>query len=680
MSDRTPPVVDAARQRYTRAVLAAGGLATAIWLWLQLNLLDHRVFGNFYDIQARALLDGHLDVPAGSLGHEAFAVRGQEFLYNPPGPSLLRVPIFLVTDRFDGRLTVLSMLLAWLVTIAVLSLLIWRVRRILRGDAPLPWWEAAAYGGLVIAATLGTTLVYLSAIPWVFHEAYAWAVPMALGSGYALIGLIQRPSVGRTVTTGLFTLGAILSRTTAGWACAAAVIATAVWFVLDRGGPRGRQVWWMVGAAGALPVLVGVTVNWAKFRHPWAFPIQNQVFTALSENRREALAATGGDGFSPKVVLSTLPAYLRPDGLRLSSVFPYLSLPAKPAATHGGVVFDRTYRTGSVTAFMPLLLGLAVWGTVTTFRRRGPAGAALLRFPLIGAALIPGAVVFGAHITHRYTAEFVPFLLLGGAIGAVALAQHLSAVGPRRRSWGLAALGALGLCGVLANVAVAMTAQAEANPGPVLQAFVDRQAQVSSWTGHPLDDLVVASVQLPPGGRADELRIIGECQALYIGTGERYQPWVEVGNRAFELAFTTASVEVSARPTPVDLAEFLGHRRSQLTLDRAGANSFRLTLTGGGQSLATDWVQVAPGATFSIEVTTEDVENYVVGGLGEEPLRVPKETLDAAFISLPNVLVPVPLNASALSAQGLSVEPVSTPPLPTCDRLRERYLERVRTG
>ena len=94
-----------ALRTYTRTAAVAGGLSTALWLWLQLDLLGGRVFGNFYDIQARAFLDGHLDVPAGCLGNEAFVQRGHEFLYNPPGPSLLRMPLFLVTDRFDGRLT-----------------------------------------------------------------------------------------------------------------------------------------------------------------------------------------------------------------------------------------------------------------------------------------------------------------------------------------------------------------------------------------------------------------------------------------------------------------------------------------------------------------------------------------------------------------------------------------------
>ena len=109
MSPRLPrplrelvPAGDPDLDRYLRWSGSAAALVTALWLWLQLDLLDQRVFGNFYDIQARALLAGDLAVPDGALGNEAFAVRGHEFLYNPPGPSFLRMPVLVVTDRFAG--------------------------------------------------------------------------------------------------------------------------------------------------------------------------------------------------------------------------------------------------------------------------------------------------------------------------------------------------------------------------------------------------------------------------------------------------------------------------------------------------------------------------------------------------------------------------------------------------
>ena len=72
-----------------------------------------RYASNFFDLQADALLQGRLDVAPGSLGIEGFVVDGRTFMYFPPFPALVRLPVMLVTRAFDGYLTVASMALAW---------------------------------------------------------------------------------------------------------------------------------------------------------------------------------------------------------------------------------------------------------------------------------------------------------------------------------------------------------------------------------------------------------------------------------------------------------------------------------------------------------------------------------------------------------------------------------------
>ena len=227
------------------------------------------MFSNFYDIQGRALLDGHLAVPDSALGNEAFAVRGHEFLYNPPGPSVLRMPVLLVTDRLDGRMTVASHVRG-----------LGAHRRAGRpprvaGPAPARAGRAASgaprpsvLGTFLVVVTAGSTLLYLGSIPWVFHEAYAWAIPMTVGSAYALLGVLQRPTTGGVLATAGFTLGALFSRATAGFACAAAVLLAAAWLFRGGRGADAKAWWWRIGLAGAVPVLLSAAVNWAKFRHP----------------------------------------------------------------------------------------------------------------------------------------------------------------------------------------------------------------------------------------------------------------------------------------------------------------------------------------------------------------------------------------------------------------------------
>ena len=178
--------------------------------------------------------------------------------------------------------------------------------------------------------------------------------------------------------------------------------------------------------AGLVPILIGMAVNWAKFRHPFLFPIEDQVFTDLSVHRQEAIAANGGDLFSPNMIWSTLVNYFRPDGIRFTPVFPFITLPGHIAPSYGGGFIDQANRTGSIVSFMPLLVGLSVWGVVTTYRRDAGPGAKLCRLPLLGAMAIPAGIMFYAYISHRYTSEFIPLLLLGSAIGFVDLARRLS--------------------------------------------------------------------------------------------------------------------------------------------------------------------------------------------------------------------------------------------------------------
>ena len=103
--------------------------------------------------------------------------------------------------------------------------------------------------------------------------------------------------------------------------------------------------------------MIGMAINIAKFRHPLLIPFDQQVWTAQSASRQAVLADGGVTGL--RFLPSTLVNYLRPDGVRLSPVFPFLSAPAEPARSVGGVLLDMRYRTPSATAFMPLLFVLA---------------------------------------------------------------------------------------------------------------------------------------------------------------------------------------------------------------------------------------------------------------------------------------------------------------------------------
>src|SRR5690606_32556036 len=106
--------------------------------------------GDFYDLQVRAWFDGRWDIPpvrdddgrvrTDALGNpitplsiEAIVVDGRAYLYYGPVPSLLRVPVLAATDALDGETTQPAMAAAFLVAMAGVTVLHWRIRALVRG-------------------------------------------------------------------------------------------------------------------------------------------------------------------------------------------------------------------------------------------------------------------------------------------------------------------------------------------------------------------------------------------------------------------------------------------------------------------------------------------------------------------------------------------------------------------
>jgi hypothetical protein len=589
-------------RRYTCAVAIAASIALVAYvavLW-DFGLHPFRTalggadFSGFYDLQARQLFHGHLDVPAGDIGLEAFAVRGKEYIYFPPGPSLLRVPILLMTDAFDGDLTAFSMLGAWTVTTLLIALLMWRVRCLVRGRPHLGRTEAAGFGVLLFTLVAGSVLLYLGSLPFVYHEAYAWAIAMAIGAAFSLIGLLHRPSTRGAVTAGAFTLGAIMSRTTAGWGCAGGLILASLWFLADRSDQQVPRRWVpTLLAAGLVPLGAGVALNWAKFRHPYLFPLQDQVWTSMSAQRRAALDANGGDLVSLHILPATLVSYFRPDGIRFTSLFPYIALPAKVPQNYGGSFLDQVYRTGSVVAFMPLLVLLSMWGLLSAFRRRVTQGVQVLRIPLLAVAAIPAAILFYGYIAMRYTSEFIPLFALAGTVGYVELSRRL-AERPRRARLAFITLVLLATFGFAANLAVSVTAARTANPGTPLTQYIRVQAALSDRTpGHPLNRNIQQAPTLPSEGPVDRIQIVGDCVAAFVGSGDPLAPWIPIEVKSLEWDLDLS--DLPTEPVTVTLAKADDDLGEGVRLDFDGAGRYRGTLHASHETVIGRWRSVPEG-------------------------------------------------------------------------------------
>ena len=265
-----------ARRRFRRAALIGALLAAPIFYWMvnagQLNPFHAERFGNFYDIQAHSLLHFHWDVPAKHVAFEGFLIDGKTYLYFGPVPALLRLPILAITDSLDGRLTQVSMLTAFAVALVFITRLSWRIRRLVRGDAPVSRLELWAVGAYVFLIATGSVMFFVASRAFVYHETELWGAALALAAYDAILAVLLEPSRRWIILAGLWTSAAFLTRATVGAGPLVALAIVIAVLALCRVWPRrlgGLARWfaapdelasaglfWWLAAAAALPVLL----------------------------------------------------------------------------------------------------------------------------------------------------------------------------------------------------------------------------------------------------------------------------------------------------------------------------------------------------------------------------------------------------------------------------------------
>ncbi len=657
------PELAAGRRRFVVAVVIGQILVGLPYLWVISTTWGHTNFfrktnyeDNFYDLQARAMFHGHLWVANGSLGIEGWIHGGREYTYFGLFPSIIRMPILLFTSAADSKLTAMSILVSWVATGVFCSLLLWRLRVVVRGAVALGWAEAVSCGALVATVVGGSVLVYLAAVPYVFNEDLAWSVALTIASLFALLGVLEAPTKWRVLGAGVLVFCANMDRTTTGWACAAAAVLIALWLRSGRGGDDKRGWFVPVLLVGLIPFAANCAVDFLKFGTPIGLPVTDQVWSHVNAHRQYFLKVNHnsevGAVFAPADAL----AYLRPDGIRFTSVFPYVGLPSLPPPSMFGVVFDRRYRTASVTDSMPLLFLLSCWGMVAAFRRQPRGGASLTRLLLICSAGAGGALLLWGYIANRYLADFVPFLALASMVGLVDLwrraarrargratsprpphepasadnseveapSNSRSTRGPRRYGYMLAAVVVLGtMISVVFNFAIAVAPNSEWSSIQTLR-FVKAQKLISDVTGHPITSSVRTGSALPELAPANELYIVGQCEGLYISTGEdvssvptqeyQRQTWMNVQEGpAFEhtVKITFGHAQAKGAP-PIGLVR-AGQSTIYFTTSKTSLPGYLFVAFGEQDprfSIASLSEVVAVGSTHSVTIVTDTATHF----------------------------------------------------------------------
>ena len=513
---------DLSRRRFIAATVVGTAIILPIFLWLQwdlwsgtLNPLRAVPYDNFYDLQARALFHRHLYLPNGKMGIEAFVHNGHDYTYFGLFPSIIRMPILLLTSRLDGQMTAPSILLAWLLTALFSALMLWRLRILIRGGSVVGRAEAVSFGALMATIMGGSVVLYLAATPFIYNEDFAWSVPLTVGSLFALLGVLERPTRGRVVASGVLVLCANLDRSPPGWACCIAAIAIAGWFALGRDQASNRRWVLPMLAVGIVPFLVSCVVTYAKFGIPIGLPMADQVWATVNAHRRYFLAANGGKAFNLAFLPSSLSAYFQPFGLRFGGLFPFISPPGAPAPWLAGAVLDQSYPTASFTDTSPLLLLLGCWGVVTAFRPRGIGQVRLTRIILLGAATGAGGILLWGYISQRYLGDLMPFFIIASGIALIDIWRRLEARPPRVKGLALGTVIAIGAYCVAANLAIAAY--------PVAQWSMAQNARFVSVEKSLSIDSLASSVRrgstLPYWAPAGQLFAIHNCSGLYLSTG-----------------------------------------------------------------------------------------------------------------------------------------------------------------
>ena len=157
---------------------------------------------------------------------------------------------------------------------------------------------------------------------------------------------------------------------------------------------------------------------------------------------------------------------------------------------------------------------------------------------------------------------------------------------------------ALAVFGFGANLAVSITTERVSNPGRPLTQYVKLQERISRRTpGDPFVDRIKTTPTLPHEGHADDIMIVGDCDAVFVATGESLDPWSMLEARSLEWTIDLSNlpdqVETLTLAVPDDLDT------EGILLDVQPDGHFRARFQAGRRDLVGQW-----RGTFGREAVT----------------------------------------------------------------------------
>lgn len=738
MSRRLRALTSTTRSRFFSAGAVGGLPAFGLFAWFalggRLDPFRTESLANFYEVQARAWLHGRWDAGSGDFLFERFNVNGRFFTYFGPAPSFFRLPVVLFTDSFDGRLSRVSMMLAFIVLLAGAAVLSWQARVLLRGNGPPTRTGLIATASFVFLSGCGTTALFLAAKTWVYHEAILWGVAWSVVSFAFFIAYLRDPRARFLVWASATASLAFLSRGSVGigpvfaigvlfgsrfvcWAWAKIRRSSSLRLLHPLGlGPAGDdRKWWLPALALLVPVASYAYVNFVKFHSLFGTPPYNlQDELAARVSRQAALAANHNSLFSLKYAPTILWAYLRPDGIRFDRLFPWVSF-AGPPRLIGNVVFEATNFSASIlitSLIFTVLVAFGLWAairaprptdapsaedsasngtntaqavsdatTVSSSDQPSELTAALFRVPIIAAIFGCTGMLVLAFLEERYISDCVPLLVVGGALGLWWVARLLD----RRTRWirvsAIALLALVAFWSVWCTASLTLLEQRAFGPLVSNQTradFIDLQLKIHDLIpGGAPSGVLQGGRQLPTPAKAGTFYIVDKCDGLYWSNGRFWHPVEETPVTG---RFFLHVPSFSGGPAPL-ISSTDSRGTSIIWVEPLGGDQFRFVYewTGAAQGLiegvTPDAELIGQRTSEAVTIPTNGIDlNVQIDPAGYVGIRSGDDIILSTFA--PVATEPATVGVQTVSPSGSQTFPgtitVERPPTPLCDALLGR--------
>jgi hypothetical protein len=386
---------------------------------LSFDLFAFELKSAAYDSLAISFLRGSAEISPRAIADEAHHVNGHVYMYFGFFPALIRMPLHFLFPSLIGYWGRLSCLCAAMLAVYFFS----RISKLLlesrseilgvRNAENIHWT-------LCIGFACASPVIYLISSAYIYHEASLWGLVGSLCALWGMIEILSSAAKGsRTMALLKLSLGggiALCSRGTFGIPFALLLAFYTPWFVYQSIrnrfissslNPLGQALGKLERRALFLPVIFFVVFQcWYDYeRYGSIFDVG--ISRAPAAHAYYQSSIDSGPVVVAARVYSALRNYFGPPWQYIDAIFPYFHL--RTPVFFGQSAYPKyTEWTISLILTIPWLLSISAAGIFALVKK----GSSLDQFHVGVFAVQCYLILTFYFITQRYTADFLPMLIL----------------------------------------------------------------------------------------------------------------------------------------------------------------------------------------------------------------------------------------------------------------------------